>query len=309
MRTGGRTRDTSRARNTHERNAAAGSLAGKKEKIMHCTDPDRGSLIAGLAPGATIDGNANSVGARSLNATTQQADASGAGDAVRATRAPVLWGVGTSRTLRPHWAFHELDLNFECRAIKPRSSEIKSDAFTALTARQKIPLLQDGDKVLTESAAIVWYLSETYGDDRNRLIPSDPWERARCLEWCFFILGELDETSLYVMRRHGDMHEIYGEAPAAVSAAAEYFRKQMRTVEQALEAGTPYILGEQFTAADILLSTCITWAIDYGIPVTDAVLAYNARATARPAYAQAQRTNGPLPPRANGAECQVAGRG
>jgi glutathione S-transferase len=300
MRTGGRTRDT------HERNAAAGSLGGRKEKIMHCADLDGGSVIAGLAPGATIDGNANSVGARSLNTTTRQADASSAGDAVLGARAPILWGVGTSRTLRPHWAFQELGLDFECRPIKPRSSEIKSDAFTALTARQKIPLLQDGDKVLTESAAIVWYLSETYGEDHNRLVPSEPWERARCLEWCFFILGELDETSLYVMRRHGDMHDVYGEAPAAVSAAAEYFRKQMRTVEQALEAGTRYILGEQFTAADILLSTCITWAIDYGIPVTDAVVAYNARATARPAYARAQQTNGALPPSRNGAGNQTA---
>ncbi len=206
----------------------------------------------------------------------------------------ILWGAGTSRTMRPHWAFHELDLDFESRPISPRSGETRTPEFTALTARQKVPLLQDNDLVLTESAAIIWYLSETYGQDHNRLVPSDPEMRARCLEWCFFVLGELDETSLYVMRRHSEMHETYGEAPVAIEAAATYFRKQMLTVERALETNPQYILGERFTAADILLSTCVTWAVHYGIPVADSVLAYNARATARPSYARAEQTNGPL---------------
>jgi glutathione S-transferase len=205
-----------------------------------------------------------------------------------------LWGVGTTRTMRPHWAFHELDLDFECRAISPRSGETRTPEFTALTARQKIPLLQDNHLVLTDSAAIIWYLSETYGQDHNRLVPTDPSERARCLEWCFFVLGELDETSLYVMRRHSDMRQTYGEAPVAIEAASTYFRKQMRTVERTLEVNPSYILGERFTAADIMLSTCVTWAVHYGIPVADSVIAYNARVTARPSYARAEQTNGPL---------------
>jgi glutathione S-transferase len=148
--------------------------------------------------------------------------------------------------------------------------------------------------LLTESAAMIWYLSETYGQEHNRLGPTDPKEGARCLEWRFFTLGELDETSLYVMRRHCDMRQTYGEAPVAIEAAATYFRTQMRTVGRALETNPLHILGERFTAADILLSTCITWAVDYAIPVADSVLAYNARATARPSYAKAQETNGPL---------------
>jgi glutathione S-transferase len=206
----------------------------------------------------------------------------------------VLWGVGTTRTIRPHWALHELELDFECRAINPRSPELKQSDFTALNARQKVPLLQDGDLTLTESAAIVWYLSETYGCESNRLIPADPRGKARCLEWCFYILGELDETSLYVIRRHGDLAQTYGEAPGAVAAAGSYFQKQMRSVERELEVDPPFILGERFTVADILLSTCITWAVHYGVPVSEKALAYNARMTARPSYEKAQNTNGRL---------------
>jgi glutathione S-transferase len=205
----------------------------------------------------------------------------------------ILWGVGTSRTIRPHWALHELDLDFESRPIRPRTGETETAEFTALSARQKVPLLQDDDLVLTESAAIVTYLSDTYGQDHNRLIPDDPRGRARCLEWCFFVISELDATSLYVMRRHGDLRHIYGEAPQANEAAAAYFQKQMRTVERALEPGPRFILGERFTAADILLSTCVTWAARYGVSVADPVVAYNARATARASYARAQRTNAP----------------
>jgi glutathione S-transferase len=205
----------------------------------------------------------------------------------------ILWGAGTSRTIRPHWALHELGLTFELRPILPRTGETQTPEFTALSARQKIPLLQDNGLILTESAAIVTYLSDAYGQPHNRLIPVEPRERAQCLEWCFFVISELDATSLYVMRRHGDLRHIYGEAPLANEAAAAYFQKQMRTVERALGDSPHYILGDRFTAADLLLSTCVTWAVRYGVSVTDAVLAYNDRVTARPAYARALETNAP----------------
>ena len=101
----------------------------------------------------------------------------------------ILWGAGTSRTIRAHWALHELDLPYERRPIQPRTGETKTPEFTALSARQKIPLLQDKDMVITESAAIVTYLSDIYGQPHNRLLPEDVRERARCLEWCFFVIS------------------------------------------------------------------------------------------------------------------------
>jgi glutathione S-transferase len=205
----------------------------------------------------------------------------------------VLWGAGTSRTIRAHWALHELDLPYRRRPIQARTGETWTQEFTALSARQKIPLLQDNGFTITESAAIVTYLSDAYGQPHNRLVPDDPRERARCLEWCFFVISELDATSLYVMRRHGDLRHIYGEAPLANEAAAAYFQKQMRSVERTLEDGRPHLLGDRFTAADMLLSTCLTWAVRYGVPVTDRVTAYNAGITARPAYQRALESNRP----------------
>src|ERR1700684_4445817 len=152
----------------------------------------------------------------------------------------ILWGAGTSRTIRPHWALHELGLDFELRPILPRTGETQTPEFTALSARQKIPLLQDNGLILTESAAIVTYLSDAYGQPDNTLLPADVRERARCLEWCFFVISELDATSLYVMRRHGDLRHIYGDAPRANEAASAYFQKQMRTVERTFLDDRPY---------------------------------------------------------------------
>lgn len=205
----------------------------------------------------------------------------------------ILWGAGTSRTLRPHWAMAELGLDYQRRPIQPRTGETKTDEYTALTARQKVPLLQDGALVLTESAAIVTYLSDTYADEGNRLVPLDPIARARCLEWCFFIISELDATTLYVMRRHGDLKHIYGDAPQANLAAAEYFGKQMRSVDRALADGRNCLMDDRFGAPDILLSTCIAWAVKYGVPVSDRALAYQGGLVSRPGFALAEQRNTP----------------
>lgn len=212
----------------------------------------------------------------------------------------ILWGIGTSRTIRAHWALHELGLDYQMRPIQPRTGETLSEEYSALTARQKVPLLQDRGLVITESAAIIAYLSDTYGQQHNRLMPIAPTQRAKYLEWCFFIISELDATSLYVMRRHLDLKAVYGEAPAANAAAAAYFQKQMRTVDRALADGRSHLMEDGFGGADILLSTCISWATRYEVPVSDQVLAYNAGIMSRKAYAQAAQSNAVPPTKTTG---------
>jgi glutathione S-transferase len=205
----------------------------------------------------------------------------------------ILWGVSTSRTLRALWALHELSLPYEQRRIQPRTGETQTAEYTRINPRQKIPVLQDGDFTIGESPAIVAYLSETYGTAENRLVPDEPKLRAEWLDWCFHIAMELDATSLYVMRRHGALKHIYGEAPAAVESAGRYFETQLRHTVRALDDGRPFLVGGRFTSADMLLTTCLTWAIDYGVPVPDVCRDYAARLTTRPAYQAALAANRP----------------
>jgi glutathione S-transferase len=209
-----------------------------------------------------------------------------------------LWGVGTSRTMRPHWAMQELGLAYQTKPIGPRTGETKTAEYSKLNPRQKIPLLQDGDFCIGESAAIVAYLSRTYSTPERSLIPETTRDYAAWLEWCFFIVAELDSTSLYVMRRHraDALGHIYGVAPEVVAQAGEYFRQQLRHVEVALSDGRTFLMGDQFTGADILLTTCLDWAIAYGVGICDNAQPYLERIQDRDAYQKALTANIPLAP-------------
>jgi glutathione S-transferase len=198
--------------------------------------------------------------------------------------------------LRALWALHELGLGYTLHPIRPRTGETQTPEFAHLNPRRKIPVLQDGDFTIAESPAIVAYLSETYGTADNALVPRDPRQRAQWLEWCFHIAMELDATSLYVMRRHRDLKHIYGDAPTAVSSAGTYFQTQLRHVVQALGDGRPYLVGDRFSSADMLLTTCLVWAVNYGVPVPPVCTDYTARIAQRPAYQAALRANLPPPP-------------
>jgi glutathione S-transferase len=179
------------------------------------------------------------------------------------------------------------------RAIRTRSAGTQTAEFSILSPRRKIPVLQDGEFVITESAAIMAYLSDRYASADNALVPSGQSERARWLEWCFFIMTELDATSLYVIRRHLGLKEVYGDAPAAVAAARSYFSEQLNCVSDALSASPKYLMGEKFTTADILLTTCLTGAIRNNISLPAVCSDYLDRTTARAAYRSAYAANHP----------------
>jgi glutathione S-transferase len=206
----------------------------------------------------------------------------------------ILWGVGSPRTMRAHWALHELSLPYECEAVSARGERTRTESFAALNPRQKIPVLQDGDFTIAESAAIIAYLAEAYGEEQ-RLVPAGGRARAQWLEWSAFICMELDATALYVIRRHVGLPQIYGEAPAAVEAARSYFVKQLGCVDQALRDERRYLMGDDFTTADILLGTCLAWAVKLEVPVCESGQAYLGRVTARAAYPKALAANAVRP--------------
>ena len=204
-----------------------------------------------------------------------------------------LWGATTTRTIRAHWALRELGIDYRCEPIEPRTGQTQTPEYGAINRRRKIPALVDGDFVITESAAIIGYLSALYGTETNRLVPLDPRERARYDEWTHFIMTELDGTSLYVVRRHLGLPAIYGEAPVAVDAAFAYFQRQIASVAETLDDGRPWLMGDHFTGADILLTTCLTWATRLEQPLADSLIRFRDRATARPAYIAAAQANHP----------------
>lgn len=185
---------------------------------------------------------------------------------------------------------HELGLDYEPRLIGSRTGETQSDEFRALNPKEKIPVLVDGALVLSESAAIITYLADRYGAGTG--LTPDPRTEARAHydEWTSFILMELDAHTLYVMRRHRDLANLYGEAPAAIEAAIAGFQKQVAVAEGAL-IERDYLIGEQFTGVDILLTSCLDWAVAYEVGISERLNAYRKYHQQRPAYRASRALN------------------
>ena len=205
----------------------------------------------------------------------------------------ILWGVGSSRALRAHWALVFLGLDYEIRAIRTRTPAMETPEYRAVNPRGKIPTLIDGDLTVTESPAIVAYLAERYGTPERRLIPEEIERRALYFEWMSFISMELDATSLYVLRRHEGLPEIYGAAPEACAAARAYFERMLNAAALRLEDERRYLLGDGFSGVDILMTTCLDWAVRYGFTLPKAFSAYRTRIDDEPSTALAHRANAP----------------
>mgnify|MGYP001161217995 FL=1 len=202
-----------------------------------------------------------------------------------------IWGTSTPRSFRPLWMAEELGIHYEHKPIRPRTGETQTPEYQQLNRKQKIPFLQDGDVKLSESLAICRYLRDQYPSEQV-LTPQDIVTKAKEDEWCCYIYGELDETSLYVMRRHGDLGMIYGESETTVNASRAYAEKHFEVVGQLLEKRT-YLVGDQFGLADVFLMSCIDWANAYQVALPDSLHAYHAHIAERPAYMRAMKLNYP----------------
>ena len=205
----------------------------------------------------------------------------------------ILWGVGSTRTLRAHWALVFLGLEYETRAILTRTPAMETPEYRAVNPRGKIPTLIDGDLTVTESPAIVAYLAERYSTPERRLIPEGIEQRAFYFEWMSFISMELDATSLYVLRRHEGLPEIYGPAPEACVAARAYFERMIKAAALRLDDGRRFLLGEAFFGVDILMTSCLDLAVNYGFELPEAFAAYRARIDDEPSTILAHRANAP----------------
>ena len=204
-----------------------------------------------------------------------------------------VWGANSTRSMRVVWMLHEFGVPFTHYAIGSRTGETLTEDYKALNPKQKIPAFRHGDLVLSESVAIAQYISEAFPVPEGFMVPDDAAGRAKVAEWCSFAAMELDAHSLYLVRRHRDLAQIYGEAPEAVASAFEYCEKQLNAMAPRVAAAAPYVLGAQLSVADVVLMTCVDWAILYGAKVPAPYLAYRERVAERPAFRAAMAQNFP----------------
>jgi glutathione S-transferase len=104
---------------------------------------------------------------------------------------------------------------------------------------------------------------------------------------------ELDAHTLYVIRRHGDLSNLYGEAPVAVESAKTYFEEQIAAGISGFDGAIDFLMPEGMSVADILMVTTIDYALKCGITIPDKLLDYHGRIVERPAYRSAAERNTP----------------
>lgn len=214
-----------------------------------------------------------------------------------------LWGSALFRSGRVLWALEELaelgtPMNFKHEDVPSRGPETHGNPeFMRLNPAGKIPVLIDGDFVINESAAIMNYLSDkarALGATKSLAPLSGTPARARYDAFCFFVMSELDAQGMYIPRKHavgGPLREQYGEDAQAVAAAAEYYKKNLKVLADNLrESKAPYLMGEDFSCADILLcNVCCAGANLGWFPWDDeALVEYMRRIVVRPAFVKTQ---------------------
>jgi glutathione S-transferase len=157
-----------------------------------------------------------------------------------------------SRSSIARWMLEEVGEPYDIKLLDLQKGENRELAYLAVNPMGKVPALRHGDTVITEVAAICTYLADAFPEAKLN-VPIGTPRRGVYLKWLFFGPGCLE----YAMT---DRVFPRKEAPRRAQLGYGDFDSVMNVVAQALTAG-PYLMGEQFTAADVVVGSNIRWGM------------------------------------------------
>jgi glutathione S-transferase len=156
-----------------------------------------------------------------------------------------------SAALAPHMSLAEIGVPYELVPVERDGPDAWSAEYRALNPWGKIPTLEDGDFVLTESAAICLYLAEKFPD--ARLAPAaGTRDRAELYRWMLWLSNTVQMTAL----RHFYPHR-YGTEGVQEIADAE-FAAHFDLIDGHLD-GRDWVVGDERTVADLFLFMLTRW--------------------------------------------------
>ncbi|HVH79612.1 MAG TPA: glutathione S-transferase family protein [Stellaceae bacterium] len=167
-----------------------------------------------------------------------------------------LYEFAPTRSIRARWTLQELDVPFEAVSVNLVAREHRRAEFLALNPAGKVPVLEDGDLVLTESVAICVHLGEKYPE--KRLIPTDLGGRAELMRWLLFTATELEQP-LWRISRHTAIYPEEKRLPADVALARDEFTAMAKVLDRHMEE-REFVVGDGVTVADFVLGYTLDWA-------------------------------------------------
>ena len=183
-----------------------------------------------------------------------------------------------SRALTTHWMLVELGVEHEQIVVDFTSGEGKTPEFRSINPMGKIPVLVDGDVVVTEVAAICAYLADKY-PEKGLAPPHGSKERGKYYRYLFVPGTTLEPMFTFSLLDVNDY--------SAESAGFGDLERCLATIES-MTPDKAWVLGDQFTAADVVFGGTLDFAVQFGWlqSPSSKVTAYIRRLKDRPAYKQ-----------------------
>ena len=192
----------------------------------------------------------------------------------------MLYHAAPSRSSITRWMLEEVGEPYDVHLLSLSKGDNRAPEYLAVNPMGKVPALKHGDTVITEGAAICAYLADEF--PRAKLnVPIGTPRRGVYLKWLFFGPSCIEAA---VIDRASPRKE---EARHAMLGYGD-FDTVMDVTANAVAKG-PFLMGEQFTAADVIVGSTLRWGMMFKLlPERSEFVAYTNRLAARPALQRAE---------------------
>jgi glutathione S-transferase len=193
-----------------------------------------------------------------------------------------LYHCPQTRSARVRWMLEELGEPHEISIVNIYAGEGRSPEHKARHPHGYVPVLVDDDLTLIESSAICMYLADKYG---KLAPPAGSAERGKYYQWMVYAPATVDPTLEAIM-----FNTVFLPEDKRDPKLVERMKKRWATIQDVLSAAIkerPWILGDEFSAADVVIASCAAWAKMAGVLGDPALEKYLESAMKRPAFMKA----------------------
>jgi glutathione S-transferase len=194
-----------------------------------------------------------------------------------------IYGIARTRAFRALWMAEELGLVYEHLPIEIGDAGARAPEFLKINPNGRLPFIEDDGFVLFESLAITLYLAKKHST--GKLYPGTLQGEAKAWQWTSWALNEVDRGvniwSLHAVRLPQAERDA-AKRDEALKVVASPFK-----VLDAALANHPYLLGDDFTVADLNVAAVISRAVDMDLSAVPNLKAWLSRCRERPAARKA----------------------